>query len=344
MNPFRDISLVLFIGLTLSWLGCGQESPSSQPPTQPPAAAPTSAPPATEVLKTRATERLQAYYDALEAEQIDVEAFFAPTVERFFDARDMSREQVRQSLQRSFEQNAQRELRLDASSVELTETDAGYEVVFRGEAITTEGRSAFRNRVIFNRDWRIIHYTPAQSSRGLPAQSQNRVASGMMSAATRTLEAFQQGNFTAIRDLVHPELGYYYLYSPGALDAAQHFSSLDDLRAEAPWMGEGMPEIDTRPMQAPLPSFSCRDFFSKEGCFLQALDQPFDGISTLQQQLVQADIISPDAINTDRVQRIEQAISTQVIDTDAYLAFYFGQIEGQWYLLVVDQATYDCSA
>jgi hypothetical protein len=338
MTYFSRIIIYLFAALSL--LSCGEESsaPPDEPVTQDPSGS------STEALLTRAERQLSAYYQALEREQIEVDQYFAPQVDQFFDARNLTRDQVGSSLRNGFAQVDNRQLRIDPSSLELSEIANGYEVTFRGVATTNGTQSEFRNQVTFNRDWLITSYTPVSSStnsRGLAAREAN---GSLIDAAVRTLGAFRQGDLSSISDLIHPTLGYYFLYSPGAMSVPKHYQALSAMSSDAPWMAEANQAIDPRPTQAALPTFSCDDDFSKSGCFLQTLAQPYRAISQLQSTLVEVDLMSPDEIDGPAVNALEAQVSAQMIDTDAFLGFYFGNIDGQWYLLIIDSATYDCSA
>jgi len=200
--------------------------------------------------------------------------------------------------------------------------------------------------VVFNRDWLITVYRAAESkSRGLAARDEAQPSDqALMQIALSTLDAFRKGDLSNAERLIHPDLGYYFIYSPGAMNVPQHFQTLAEMTADAPWMGEGNQDLAAKPDMAALPSFSCDDDFSKPGCFLQRLEEPFNLVSELQEQLLRVDLIGPDQVDETQVRQIEAKVSAGMIDTDAYIAFYFGQIDDQWYLLIVDTATYDCSA
>ncbi len=341
----------LLLGLMLSLLSCDEKAPADSSTTDSSQNAARDAS-TTQSAREQALAKLQGYYDALEREQIDVSQYFAPTVERFFDGRNLSRSEIQASLDRGFEQIDDRQIEIDPSSIELTELAQGYQVDFRGRATSTNATTGerkqgdFHNQVVFNEDWLITVYQAAESqSRGLAARdaaSANDQA--LIQIATRTLSAFRQGDLGSAEGLIHPDLGYYFIYSPGAMNVPQHFQTLTDMAADAPWMSEENRDLNQQPAMADLPSFSCDDDFSQNGCFLQRLDEPFALVSELQKQLMRVELIGPDQVNEPQVQAIEAKVSAGMIDTDAFMAFYFGQVDGQWYLLIVDTATYDCSA
>lgn len=341
----------LLLGLMLSLLSCDDNAPADSSTTDSQKDNTRDAP-ASPSAREQALATLQGYYDALEREQIDVSQYFAPTVERFFDGRNLSHSEIQTSLNRGFEQINDRQIEIDPSSLKLTELADGYQVEFRGTSTSTNAatdernQGDFHNQVVFNQDWLITVYKAAESkSRGLAARdAASSSDQALMQIAMSTLTAFRQGNLGSAESLIHPDLGYYFIYSPGAMNVPQHFQTLAGMTADAPWMGEGNRDLDQQPNMVELPSFSCDDDFSKAGCFLQRLDEPFALVSALQEQLLRVELIGPDQVDESRVQRIEAKVSAGMIDTDAFMAFYFGQVDGQWYLLIVDTATYDCSA
>jgi len=347
-------SLFLVLGLWLCW-GCGDapspstpempsESPDleeSTPETQSPSAS----------LSQQAIIHLEDYYAALEAEQIDVSNHFAPTVTQFFGSRDIPREQIAESLKQGFESLDDRKLVIDPNSVELTETAQGYEVVFQGtsratrvsDGSVTEG--PFANRVAFNRDWKITAYTAAeQKSRQLPMATRGLPSNDVLAVAQRTLEGFKSGDLASLADLTNPDLGVYFIVHPGAMSYVYQHQSIEGITEQAPWLGEGTSALSITPVVETLPEFDCTSLFSKEGCFLDQESGPYDQVSSLMNSLNRIEnglYESPEVAAARRAERYVQAV---MVDTPSGMAFGFGQVEGSWYLLVIDIASYDCSA
>jgi hypothetical protein len=340
--------IYLCCSLLLTLFACGDEA-STDRQSLPSQSSPQKS--AEDSPQAKALTQLEAYYDAIEKEAIDVDAYFAPTVNRFFAGRNLTRSEIERSLQRGFEQLENRQIEIDPSSVDLSETPDGYQVTFRGVARSTNASTGernqgeFHNQVVFNQDWLITTFTTVETqSRGLAARSAGSNEDALMAVAVRTLQAFKSGKLAEAQSLIHPSLGYYFVFSPGAMDMPQHYQTLAQMTEDAPWMGEGNQALDAQPTMAELPTFSCDDEFSKEGCFLQRREGPYQDISELQIQLMRVELIGPDQIDESQVQQIQAKVSAEMVDTDAYLGFYFGQVEGKWYLLVIDAATYDCSA
>ena len=349
-------ALLLFA--SMSWLtGCGSDSS-----TDPGASASQSraeqveqadAPPSQAELQQRALDRLEAYYRALEKEDVDVTRYFAPQVDRFFGSRDLSRDQVAQSLQRSFEQIKNRRLQIDPQSVEVLPLRDGYEVRFEGQSEVLrnpEGervRSNFRNQVRFDESWQIISYrdiTTQAQSRSLAPANAKQGGYGLEAVVQRTLQAFRSGELGQASSAIHPEHGIHLIISPGALSTVYHFDQLTQLPQRAPWLADGLENLDVVPRNAAVPPFSCNDLFAREGIFLQRLDQPYDGMSQLMTSLNEVEPGMFEASAISRARSAEEQIGAMVVDTDAMVGFYFGEGEGRWYLMAVDLASYDCSA
>ncbi|MEL7340646.1 MAG: hypothetical protein AAGM67_09190, partial [Bacteroidota bacterium] len=69
---------------------------------------------------------LAKYYQDLSAGQIDASHYYAPQVQRFFNSKNLSAEQINQSLQNSIDQNPGRKLRLLLDQVQTGKTADGY--------------------------------------------------------------------------------------------------------------------------------------------------------------------------------------------------------------------------
>ena len=129
------------------------------------------------------------------------------------------------------------------------------------------------------------------------------------------------------------------------MDALTLCRSISDMTEDPlmPHMKERLLNLRCTPQEEALPSFDC-DRFSKQGCFLAKPEKPYDRLSLLMIALNEIELGNFSESDIRDARKHEQAVSIQLLDTTVPVAFYFAEIEGKWYLLVVDIASYDCSA
>lgn len=345
----RLSSYLLFLSMALLLISCGDDSQNQKQPPVDDSSEQQSTDP--QDLTAQALYHLESYYRSLEEEQVAVEDYFAPTVEQFFSSQDISRERIAESLKGTFQQVENRRLSIDPQSVTVEKLPNGYQVQFSGESqlIRSESgeevTSTFQNQVTFNQDWKITRYENART-RGLPARTEAATPArrDLMTTAELTLDAFRSGDLASLAPLIHPEHGLFLITKPGAMPATYRLENVAGLTRYTPWLDEGRPGLPEKPTEAAIPDFSCTDLFAREGCFLARLDQPYTGLSDLMKALNRAETGRVDTQMQNATEKMEQHVSAQMVDTDWGVGLYFGQIDGKWYLLVMDLATYDCSA
>lgn len=337
--------------------GCGGESTPTSPPTSQNSGSEQVAPPSSPTVqeedpKARITEVLESYYQDLASEQLDESKYFASTLDRFFSSRDVARETVASSIRKGFETIESRSIELDPASISVSPNGDGFVADFKGTSrVTKNGESpsppqAFHNRVSFNKEFLITSYEAAPSQATQSRQlAPNDGGSGpsIEAVAKVLLPEFRTARFARTLQHIHPEKGYYLLTHPGAVSVPVHFQKIEDLFGQAPWLQKGMTSLSPTTTVGPLPEFDCGDMFSKEGSFLNECP-PYGEISELMATLSAYELGSYEQDQIDQAKDLEQYITHALIDTEEAIGFYFGQIEGQWYLLVIDIATYDCSA
>ena len=138
--------------------------------------------------------------------------------------------------------------------------------------------------------------------------------------------------------------GFVMRNTPGAIPAAYRVNEVTSMAKYAPWLATGVKELDLSPLTRKVPEFSCTDLFEQEGCFLELMDEPYRELSELMNTLSRLDLKEQTPPEQEATQRSEKYIKAQLVDTDAFMGFYFAWIEGNWFLMVVDLATFDCSA
>ncbi len=286
------------------------------------------------------SEKLDNYYRDLSSGQIVAENYYAPSVERFFNSENISRDQIAQSLQNSIKQSPNRQLKLIPSSVKLNESNGNYIAEIAGLASKAGATDTFRNRIKFNQNFEIIAYE------SMPAPTQNRKVGARYAEKevliNDLLMALKTGKLEAIKEGVHPDLGAYFIFKNGLFPVIEPIAKLSDidnlLGQEMSW-----PQIQAQATAAAIPDFNCDDEFAQQGCFYQALTQSFNGLSETIEFANQAEK-RVDANVLAQVQKIEQLVSYQVVDTKTGISLFLGETDGRWYVFVIDLALYDCSA
>ncbi|MDX2285263.1 MAG: hypothetical protein NW241_13955 [Bacteroidia bacterium] len=323
--------------LVYGW-GCGSGTPSQ--PAAPAASAPAPQQPDS---RQQITAVLQAYYQDLSNEQIDVARYFAPVLTRFFSSENLPREKAGESLRNGFAAPGRRIVTLDPASLTVTEIPGGFVAEFSGYARPEGDETAalFRNRVTFDAGFLITAYETLDNSR---QAGESEALGSARRAAAIVLGEFRTGTLNRSLSLVHPEQGFCFLTHPGVMDIPNFYTNLREVFKTAPWMSSGIRTLCQTPAAEPLPDFDCDNGFARSGCFIAPCPVGFHRISTLMQDLNQADMSSYSAPEIEKARQLEALISMVVLDTENEIAFYFGEIGGAWYLLLIDKASYDCSA
>ncbi|MEM6764916.1 MAG: hypothetical protein AAF824_08745 [Bacteroidota bacterium] len=294
---------------------------------------------------------LQAYYQDLESEKINVQEYYAPVINTFFSQRDLSRSDVGTILINGFQRVENRRISLDRNSIIISQVDEGFEAVFEGNLSFTNSQSGqkiqevFKNQVMFNEDLQITSYVSLDSkSESTPRANSMAIAEPSTPSVRPLIQALKNNDYAAVQQYVHPELGYFYITRPGAFDAIHFFSqaSAMERQANTPWISELFSEIRCQVVVSPKPDFDCEGF-SKEGCFLSEIAS-YERVSKLMKALAEYDYGEFTQTDIASAKKLEAAVTHELISTESYLSLLLGFIEGKWYILVVDPAVYDCSA
>ncbi len=337
--------LLLFMG-TLWAVSCGPSDSGSSALSSdnPPPASPSDP---LQSVRVEIADKMSHYYEDLSEGQIQASDYYAPNVERFFNSRNLPVENIEKSLQNSIAQNPNRDLLLDPSSVEVEQVGSDYLVTLSGTArildenglVTQEDR--FQNQIRLNEALQIIAYE------SLPSDQQARkIAPDNRSAAllaSRLLPALQEGAWGAVSDCIYPEYGFYLITKPGVMPYPKLLQQLTQLPTEVPAMKNGWTNLSRQAVEGALPDFDCENQFSKTGAFFTLLEEPYRGVSELM-EMENENKRQYDEENLTQTREMENHISYELVDSQSGATFYFGEIKGKWYLLVLDLSLYDCSA
>ena len=311
------------------------------------------------------SDRLNAYYSDLSAENIEVNKYYAPTVNRFFNQSQLSREQISRSLQNGFESVENRSLSIDENSLQVSEEGSNYVATFSGRVDYTKSSDkkrvseSFKNQVTFNSELQIIGYESLASTQeakpsNLPRKQTSKESSSKLSTESEQdrfslrlsqfLQAWETGSRSKIQSFIDPQIGFYFINRPGAIDAVHQGKSFDEVfkKAYTPYAEKMLQDASCAAQFAPLPEFDCEGF-SKNGCFISETTS-YNRASQIMKALTKSKVGKFSQQMDLEVSRVEKRVGYQVLITDQAISMGWGKVNNQWYLLFLDIATYDCSA
>ena len=127
-------------------------------------------------------------------------------------------------------------------------------------------------------------------------------------------------NISNINQYIHPEKGLWLIQSSGAMPNMTKTTQVD----------KNFPVDFSALKDEEFPKVNCdsKSFWTKEGCFAQEVNTFKDEKIWTYCGLKKED--------EAKVGESSKAIQYTVINTSLYARYYFGQIDGKWYLLFAD--------
>ncbi len=339
---FASSLILLLFGCNDTPAGQDQVSDNNQVAVEQPEVAPALHP-----RELQIEEKLKAYYQALEQEQIDETEFFTPVVRNFF-GKELPRAQIGQSLRNGFKQVDDRIMVMDPATLRLTNLPDGEVMAeFSGQVSfvrVNDGQRVaepFTNRVIFDANDLMVSYESIATTS--QSRSADPLAQGR-AAAEEILRILQSGELGKLSPYFASDLSPMMLVKPGAYPMPYKLASPQSIGEIASWLQDGTPSLSTRVEQAELPKFDCDDLFSKNGTFLARLDEPYRELTTMMEDVEAADLQQYSAEEWAHARKVEAAVQVKIIDTASAWVIGLGEINGTWKLLILDLATLDCGA
>lgn len=165
-------------------------------------------------------------------------------------------------------------------------------------------------------------------------------ASPSLESLTETL----RGDGESLASYVDPTRGVYVITRPGAMDDVEHHADFDDIVASGnAWILEAL-EGPACELSSGMPALGCHaDEPYPSGCFHEAVVDygRMTAVASFRQDHEEASYSDEEM---HALATAESQIRARVALADAKVTLYFGRIDGQWVLLVIDAAEQDCGA
>jgi hypothetical protein len=163
----------------------------------------------------------------------------------------------------------------------------------------------------------------------------------------RFIKAFNEKNSVAINDCINPDYGFFVLDNPGAFLVARDFKSFEEimnLEGENDIAHLKVMKVECVYVKGKAPVYSCEEEkWNKEGCFLDK--KPKLQISKIYKSMIEYQLGDENELKSklELAKKSESKISHLVYSTNSNVGFYFGIVDGKWFLFCIDKIT-PCSA
>jgi len=161
------------------------------------------------------------------------------------------------------------------------------------------------------------------------------------------INGFNKKNSTVINECVNSDYGFFVLDNPGAFWVAQIFKSFDEimkLEGEYGVANLKVLKVECDYVNGKAPVYSCeKEKWNKEGCFLDK--KPKLPISKIYKSMIEYQLGEENELKSslEIAKKSESKISHLVYSTNSNVGFYFGIVDGKWFLFCIDIIT-PCSA
>lgn len=294
--------------------------------------------------KPKLLDILNRYYADIGAEKIDENQYFAPTVKEFYAMKDQPATKIGESLRQGFQTTDNKKVTINPESVEIHLVAEGYEVIFAGTSEHTDAKKKtqvkgdFHNRVVFNRDMKMIAYNKYEdNTRGTEAMTEQNFAQNALLAL---------GNQSALNELIDDNMGVICISRKGAFDHIDVYKDAKVMAGKDKVVMEVLKGLKCSDLQMKeIPKFDCDKDFREKGCFLAPISGFHEATETARAlNETKEPTVTSTARQASEYANIESFVTHQLVITDKHLLLGIGKIEGKWCILVIDTAKYDCSA
>jgi hypothetical protein len=159
---------------------------------------------------------------------------------------------------------------------------------------------------------------------------------------TQFFNRFSKESLPNLEAMLHPNYGVFVVHKPSTYAITQHFGSLSEAMQELPYLSEYFEQLPKSAKLRPqVPSFNC-ERFAEEGLFYEDLASPMVLSKIAETAKLLGEEIPSNQQNL--AADLDKQKAKIVVLTSQYLALGFAQIEGKWYLVLIDTARFDCAA
>jgi hypothetical protein len=163
----------------------------------------------------------------------------------------------------------------------------------------------------------------------------------------RFIKAFNDKNTSGFNECVNPDYGFFVLDNPGAFCVAQSFLSFEEimkLEGESDIGYLKVMKVECDYVNGKAPVYNCEEEkWNKEGCFLDK--KPKLPVSKIYKSMIEYQLGEDEVLKAGLAlaKKAELKISRLVYSTGSNVGFYFGVVDGKWFLFCIDKIT-PCSA
>lgn len=293
--------------------------------------------------KPQLVEVLNRYYADIAAEKIDENQYFAPTVKEFYAMKDQPAAKIGESLRQGFAATDNKKVTIDPNSVEVHQVAEGYEVIFAGTSEhkdvkkKTQVKGDFHNRVVFDRNMKILAYNKYEADRGTDAVSETNFAETAL---------LSMGNVSALNEMIDDDLGAICITRKGVFDHIDTYKDAKLMAANDKEIMSWLKGLKCNNLQVKeIPAFDCDKGFKEKGCFLA----PVNGFAEVTERAkaissIKDGVQKINARQISEFQNVETLVTHSLVITEKGLMLGLGKVNGKWRVLVINTAKYDCSA
>jgi len=155
---------------------------------------------------------------------------------------------------------------IDPNSVEIHQVTEGYEVIFAGTSEHTDVKKKtqvkgdFHNRVVFDRNMKMLTYNKYETDRGTEAVSESSFAETAV---------LSMGNVSALNEMIDDEMGAICVTRKGAFDRIDTYKDAKIMVGNDKEIMSILKGLKCNNLQMKdIPAFDCDKGFKEKGCFL----------------------------------------------------------------------------
>ncbi|MBD1421026.1 hypothetical protein [Sphingobacterium chuzhouense] len=165
---------------------------------------------------------------------------------------------------------------------------------------------------------------------------------GISEVITRFTRAYLSQDKEKANALIHPDLGLYVIYRPGAADTYEKLDSIDFSRPTPEYFPYVTFENDYALTFEKLPVFDCgEEKWDKLGFFCDTTSQA-NQLTTIATFDHEFNGISDDELT--EIKQLEKDTFRVILTKDENLIFHVKKYQDKWYVFVLDRAYGGCDA